>query len=475
MTATAPSEPPLNPGPRLTGLAEDPTPPAGPGALTSWRRRTAAQQPQWPDPHRLAAVTSELAQLPPLVFAGECDQLTERLAAVARGEAFVLQGGDCAETFAGSTADAVRAKLQTLLQMAVVLTYGASVPVVKIGRMAGQFAKPRSKPTEVRNGTELPAYRGDAVNGFDFTADARRPDPGRLLRAYHSSAVTLNLCRAFTTGGYAGLHQVHAWNQDFVADSPAGRRYERLAGEIDRALSFMRACGADPQELRTVELYSSHEALLLDYEQALTRPDTRQGLAGGRVYDTSAHFLWVGERTRTLDGAHVEFARSISNPIGVKIGPDATSADVLALIAALNPERRPGRLTLISRMGASRVRDVLPGLVRAVAEDGAPVAWICDPMHGNTFEAPSGHKTRRFDDVLDELHAFFDVHREIGTHPGGIHIEFTGDNVTECVGGSHEIVADDLHQRYETACDPRLNRSQALDLAFTVADSYRRH
>ncbi|HKR68383.1 MAG TPA: 3-deoxy-7-phosphoheptulonate synthase class II, partial [Streptosporangiaceae bacterium] len=448
---------------------------AGPAALASWRRRTAAQQPQWPDPDRLAAVTSELAQLPPLVFAGECDQLTERLAAVARGEAFVLQGGDCAETFAGSTADAVRGKLQTLLQMAVVLTYGASVPVVKIGRMAGQFAKPRSKPTEVRNGTELPAYRGDAVNGFDFTADARRPDPGRLLRAYHSSAVTLNLCRAFTTGGYAGLHQVHAWNQDFVADSPAGRRYERLAGEIDRALSFMRACGADPQELRTVELYSSHEALLLDYEQALTRPDTRQGLAGGREYDTSAHFLWVGERTRALDGAHVEFARSISNPIGVKIGPDATSADVLALIAALNPERRPGRLTLISRMGASRVRDVLPGLVRAVAEDGAPVAWICDPMHGNTFEAPSGHKTRRFDDVLDELHAFFDVHREIGTHPGGIHIEFTGDNVTECVGGSHEIVADDLHQRYETACDPRLNRSQALDLAFTVADSYRRH
>ncbi|MGN6793025.1 MAG: class II 3-deoxy-7-phosphoheptulonate synthase [Streptosporangiaceae bacterium] len=475
MTATAPSEPPLNPGPRLTGLAEDPKPPAGPAALASWRLRTAAQQPQWPDPDRLAAVTSELAQLPPLVFAGECDQLTERLAAVARGEAFVLQGGDCAETFAGSTADAVRGKLQTLLQMAVVLTYGASVPVVKIGRMAGQFAKPRSKPTEVRNGTELPAYRGDAVNGFDFTADARRPDPGRLLRAYHSSAVTLNLCRAFTTGGYAGLHQVHAWNQDFVADSPAGRRYERLAGEIDRALSFMRACGADPQELRTVELYSSHEALLLDYEQALTRPDTRQGLAGGRVYDTSAHFLWVGERTRALDGAHVEFARSISNPIGVKIGPDATSADVLALIAALNPERRPGRLTLISRMGASRVREVLPGLVRAVAEDGAPVAWICDPMHGNTFEAPSGHKTRRFDDVLDELHAFFDVHREIGTHPGGIHIEFTGDNVTECVGGSHEIVADDLHQRYETACDPRLNRSQALDLAFTVADSYRRH
>jgi 3-deoxy-7-phosphoheptulonate synthase len=461
----------------MTGLAEDDVPlgesrPARPG---SWRQLPAAQQPDWPDPDRLAAVTAELAQLPPLVFAAECDQLTERLAAVAQGEAFVLQGGDCAETFAGSTADAVRAKLQTLLQMAVVLTYGASVPVVKIGRMAGQFAKPRSKPTETRNGTELPAYRGDAVNGFDFTPNARTPDPDRLLRAYHSSAVTLNLCRAFTAGGYAGLHQVHAWNQDFVADSPAGRRYERLAGEIDRALSFMRACGADPQELRTVELYSSHEALLLDYEHALTRLDTRDGQPLGRLFDTSAHFLWVGERTRALNGAHVEFARSISNPIGVKIGPGATGEDVLALIAALNPERVPGRLTLISRMGAARVRDVLPGLVRAVADDGAPVAWICDPMHGNTFEAPSGHKTRNFDDVLDELHGFFDVHREIGTHPGGIHIEFTGDNVTECVGGSHQIVADDLHQRYETACDPRLNRSQALDLAFTVADSYRRH
>ncbi len=415
-------------------------------------------------------MTAELAILPPLVFAGECDLLTERLAAVTRGEAFLLQGGDCAETFAGSTASAVRAKLQTLLQMAVVLTYGASVPVVKIGRMAGQFAKPRSRPAEVRDGVELPAYRGDAVNGLDFTAQSRTPDPGRLLRAYHCSAVTLNLCRAFTTGGYADLHQVHAWNQDFVADSPAGQRYERLAGEIDRALSFMRACGASPQELRTVELYSSHEALLLDYEQALARTDSRTGL----MYDTSAHFLWIGERTRALDGAHVEFARSISNPIGVKVGPVTTAADLLALIRALNPARQPGRLTLITRMGAGRIREVLPPLVKAVADDGAPVAWVCDPMHGNTFEAPSGHKTRHFDDVLDELAGFFDVHRSAGTHPGGIHIEFTGDNVTECVGGSHAIVAGDLHQRYETACDPRLNRGQALDLAFTVAQSYRR-
>jgi 3-deoxy-7-phosphoheptulonate synthase len=443
--------------------------PAQREALASWRLRPAAQQPEWPDRARLAEVTAELAALPPLVFAGECDLLTERLAAVTRGEAFVLQGGDCAETFAGSTAPAVRAKLRTLLQMAVVLTYGASVPIVKIARMAGQFAKPRSKPTEIRDGVELPAYRGDAVNGLDFTAAARTPDPGRLLRAYHCSAVTLNLCRAFTTGGYADLHQVHAWNQDFVADSPAGLRYERLAGEIDRALSFMRACGADPAELRTVEFYSSHEALLLDYDQALARVDARTG----QVYDTSAHFLWIGERTRALDGAHVEFASSIANPIGVKLGPGTTPAELLGLIQALNPARRPGRLTLITRMGASRVREALPPLVEAVARDGAPVAWVCDPMHGNTFEAENGFKTRHFDDVLSELEGFFQVHREAGTHPGGIHIEFTGDNVTECTGGSYQLAAEDLHQRYETACDPRLNRSQALDLAFTVADSYR--
>ena len=415
-------------------------------------------------------MTGELAGLPPLVFAGECDVLRERLAAVARGEAFVLQGGDCAETFAGAAADAVRAKLQTLLQMAVVLTYGASVPIVKIGRLAGQFAKPRTRPTESHNGTELPVYRGDAINDVEFTAQARTPDPARLLRAYHCSAVTLNLCRAFATGGYADLHQVHAWNQDFVKQSPAGQRYERLAGEIDRALAFMRACGADPEELRAVELYSSHEALVLDYEQALTRQDSRTGL----MYDTSAHFVWVGERTRDLNGAHVEFASGISNPIGVKVGPDAKPADVLALIDRLNPARDPGRLMLITRMGAGRVRDALPPLISAVIGEGIEVPWVCDPMHGNTFEAPSGHKTRRLHDVLEEVRGFFEVHRGLGTHPGGIHIEFTGDNVTECVGGSHEIVADDLYQRYETACDPRLNRSQALDLAFTVAENYRR-
>ncbi len=429
----------------------------------------ASHQPEWPDPARVEAVATELASLPPLVFAGECDQLKERLAAVSRGEAFVLQGGDCAETFSGATADAVRAKLQTILQMAVVLTYGASVPVVKIGRLAGQFAKPRSRPTEIRDGVELPAYRGDAINGFDFTPQARTHDPDRMLRAYHCSAVTLNLSRAFTAGGYADLHQVHAWNQDFVRASPSGQRYERLAGEIDRALSFMRACGADPEELRRVEFYSSHEALLLPYEQALTRVDSRSG----QRYDVSAHFLWIGERTRELDGAHVEFAAGIRNPIGVKIGPDATPDGLRALIRRLSPDGEPGRLTLITRPGASEIRTLLPPLIKAVQEEDIPVAWICDPMHGNTFEAPSGHKTRRLADVLAEVQGFFDVHRSIGTHPGGIHIEFTGDNVTECVGGSYEIIAEDLHQRYETACDPRLNRSQALDLAFTVAEYYR--
>ncbi len=437
--------------------------------LESWRNLPAAQQPEWPDPARVRAVADQLASLPPLVFAGECDQLKSQLAAVARGEAFLLQGGDCAETFSGATADDVRNKLKTLLQMAVVLTYAASVPVVKIGRMAGQFAKPRSKSYEVRDGLRLPAYRGDMVNGFDFTAEDRAPDPDRLLRAYHAAAVTLNLCRAFTQGGYADLRQVHAWNQDFVAGSPAGRRYERLAGEIDRALAFMNAAGADPEEFHRVELYSSHEALLLDYEHALTRIDSRSGLP----YDVSGHFLWIGERTRQLDGAHVEFMKHIRNPIGVKLGPTTTSEDALALIDALDPEREPGRLTFVIRMGAGVVRDALPPLVEKVTASGAQVAWICDPMHGNTFEAPSGYKTRRFDDVLDEVAGFFEVHRGLGTHPGGVHIEFTGDDVTECVGGGHEIVEGDLHQRYETACDPRLNRGQALDLAFMVAEMYR--
>ena len=437
--------------------------------LDAWRDRPAAQQPDWPDPAAVAAVTREIARIPPLVFAGECDNLKERLAAVAHGEAFVLQGGDCAETFEGSTADAIRGKLRTLLQMAVVLTYAASVPVVKIGRLAGQFAKPRSSGTESRDGTELPAYRGDAVNGLEFTAAARTPDPRRMLRACHYSAATLNLCRAFTQGGYADLRQVHTWNTDFVAASPAGRQYEVLAGEIDRALTFMHASGIDPAEFRTVEFYSSHEALLLAYERAMTRIDSRTGLP----YDTSAHFPWIGERTRALDGAHVEFFSHVRNPIGVKLGPSTTPQDALALVDRLNPDNEPGRLTFITRMGASAIRSGLPPVVEKVTASGAQVAWVCDPMHGNTVEAPGGRKTRHVEDILAEVTGFFEVHRALGTHPGGIHIEFTGDDVTECLGGSRGLTEADLTDRYETACDPRLNRSQSLDLAFRVAELYR--
>jgi 3-deoxy-7-phosphoheptulonate synthase len=438
-------------------------------ALDTWRDRPVAQQPDWPDPAAVTAVTSEIARIPPLVFAGECDSLKERLAAVARGEAFVLQGGDCAETFAGSTADAIRGKLRTLLQMAVILTYAGSVPVVKIGRLAGQFAKPRSAATEHRDGTELPTYRGDAVNGLEFTAAARTPDPQRMLRACHYSAATLNLCRAFTQGGYADLRQLHTWNTDFVAASPAGQRYEALAGEIDRALTFMHASGIDPAEFRTVEFYSSHEALLLEYERAMTRIDSRTGLP----YDTSAHFPWIGERTRALDGAHIEFFRHVRNPIGVKLGPSTTAQDALALADRLNPDNEPGRLTFITRMGASRIRSALPPVVAKVTASGAQVAWVCDPMHGNTTETPGGRKTRHVDDILAEVTGFFEVHHALGTHPGGIHIEFTGDDVTECLGGSHGVTEDDLIGRYETACDPRLNRGQSLDLAFRVAELYR--
>ena len=411
-----------------------------------------------------------MAGEPPLVFAGECDQLKAQLATVAAGEAFLLQGGDCAETFAGSTANAVRDKLETLLQMALVLTYAASVPVVKIGRIAGQFAKPRSSPMETRDGVELPSFRGEAVNGLEFTPESRRPDPDRMLRTYHSSAGTLNLCRAFTTGGYADLHQAHAWNQDFVAQSPAGQRYEQLAAEIDRALAFMSACGIDPEELHGVDFYSSHEALILEYERALTRIDSRTGTP----YDVSAHLVWIGERTRDPEGAHVEFCRQIRNPIGVKIGPTTSPDDALTLIDRLNPDDEPGRLSFITRLGAEKIRSILPPIVEKVTERGSPVVWVCDPMHGNTFEAPSGHKTRRLDHILDEVAGFFEVHRALGTHPGGIHVEFTGDDVTECIGGGHEVVEEDLHQRYETVCDPRLNRRQALDLAFTVAEMYGR-
>ncbi|MEV7182457.1 class II 3-deoxy-7-phosphoheptulonate synthase [Kitasatospora sp. NPDC093679] len=435
----------------------------------SWRTLPAAQQPDWPDPDALERVCDELRTYPPLVFAGECDNLTARLAAVARGEAFLLQGGDCAETFDGVSAGQIRSKLKTMLQMAAVLTFGASVPVVKVGRIAGQYSKPRSQPTETRDGVTLPTYRGDSVNGLAFNAEARVPDPQRLLRMYNSSAATLNLVRAFISGGYADLREVHSWNQDFVRTSPAGQRYERLAEEIDSALSFMRACGVDPTELHRTEFYTSHEALILDYECAMSRLDSRSN----DRYDVSAHMLWIGERTRQLDGAHLEFASKVNNPIGVKLGPTTTADEALTLIDRLDPKRVPGRLTFITRMGAEKIRDLLPRLVEKVTAEGAQVAWVCDPMHGNTFTASTGHKTRSFDAVLDEVAGFFEVHRSLGTHPGGIHVEITGDDVTECVGGGHALVAEDLHQRYESACDPRLNRSQSLDLAFLVAEMYR--
>ncbi|QNN54748.1 class II 3-deoxy-7-phosphoheptulonate synthase [Nocardioides mesophilus] len=429
----------------------------------------AAQQPTWPDTSAVDTAVAKLRKVPPLVFAGECDELKDKLAAVARGEAFLLQGGDCAETFDGVTADNVRNKLRVLLQMAVVLTYAASVPVVKLGRLAGQYAKPRSSDDETRDGVTLPAYRGDAVNGFDFTPESRIPDPQRLVDVYNSSAATLNLVRAFVTGGYADLRQVHTWNTDFVRESPVGRRYEKLAGEIDRALTFMQAIGADPDEFHRVDFHSSHEALILEYEHALTRIDSRTQLP----YDVSSHFLWIGERTRQLDGAHVELLSRIRNPIGVKLGPTTSPDDALALAAKLNPDNEPGRLTFITRMGAGKIRDALPNLVEKVTAAGISVAWVCDPMHGNTFEASSGYKTRRFDDVIAEVQGFFDVHRSLGTWPGGVHVELTGDDVTECVGGGEALLEADLHNRYESVCDPRLNRVQSLELAFLVAEMLR--
>ena len=433
--------------------------------MLAWPELPAAQQPQWPEPDAVATALAQLRTQPPLVFAGECDQLRGQLAQATQGRAFVLQGGDCAETFDAVGADAIRAKLKTVLQMAIVLTYGAAMPVVKVGRIAGQYAKPRSSQTEVRAGVELPAYRGDMVNSLEFSAQARTHDPWRMVETYHRSAATLNLVRAFTQGGYADLRQVHAWNQDFVRDSPAGQRYERLAGEIDRALSFMHACGADPEEFHRVDLYAGHEALVLDYERALTRIDSRTGLP----YDVSGHFLWVGDRTRQLDGAQVDFAATIRNPIGLKVGPSAAPEEVLDLVRRLDPDGEPGRLTLITRMGAGLVAERLPAIVEKVTASGAPVLWVCDPMHGNTREAASGHKTRSFDDVVAEVRGFFAVHRELGTFPGGIHVELTGDDVTECVGGSAGMEESRLGERYETACDPRLNREQALELAFLVA------
>lgn len=431
-----------------------------------WPDLPAAQQPPWPDAGELQAAMDELSGLPPLVFAGECDLLGKRLADAAEGRAFVLMGGDCAETFAANNAESIRARLKTVLQMSVILTYAASLPVVKMGRLAGQYFKPRSNPIEARDGVELTSYLGDAVNSLQFDAALRRPDAQRLVRAYNASSAALNLVRAFTQGGYADLRQVHAWNQDFVRDSLAGQRYEAMAADLDRALAFMRAIGANPEELQRVEFYAAHEALSIDYERALTRIDSRTG----NPYDVSGHFLWIGERTRQLDGAHIHFASTIHNPIGVKVGPTASPDEVVQMCDILNPDRIPGRLTLITRMGASRVRDALPSIVQKVDACGVPVAWVCDPMHGNTREAASGHKTRSFDDVVAEVEGFFDVHRSLGTIPGGIHIELTGDDVTECVGGTGGVLEVNLGDRYETACDPRLNREQSLELAFLVAD-----
>ncbi|WP_420113915.1 class II 3-deoxy-7-phosphoheptulonate synthase [Pseudactinotalea sp.] len=441
---------------------------AAPGGLDRWRELRALQQPAWPDQEALRAVTSELATQPPLVFAGEADNLRERLAAASRGEAFLLQGGDCAETFAEITADNIRDKIKTILQMAVVLTYGASIPIIKMGRMAGQFAKPRSSDVETRDGVTLPAYRGDIINSFEFTAESRIPDPQRLLAAYRSSATSLNLIRAFTQGGFADLRRVHEWNRGFL-DNPAYAAYDAFAGEIDRAIRFMQAAGADFDALRTVDFYSSHEGLLLDYERPLTRIDSRTGLA----YDCSAHFLWIGERTRQLDGAHVDFFSRVRNPLGVKLGPTSTVADAVALIDRLNPDGEPGRLTFITRMGAGKVRDLLPALVEGVAADGRPVTWVCDPMHGNGITSGNGYKTRRFTDVIDEVRGFFEVHRSLGTVPGGLHVELTGDDVTEVLGGSEEIDDVGLTRRYTTLVDPRLNHQQSLEMAFLVAEMLR--
>jgi 3-deoxy-7-phosphoheptulonate synthase len=432
----------------------------------------AAQQPNWPGGAQgepLAAAVATLSKLPPLVFAGECDNLKARIAEAAQGRAFWLQGGDCAETFASATADSIRNRIKTILQMAAVLQYFSSLPVIKVGRMAGQFAKPRSNDTETRDGVTLPAYRGDAVNDLEFTESSRQPDPQRLVQVYHTSAATLNLVRAFTTGGFADLRQVHEWNKGFASDPRFGARYELMAAEIGRALQFMQSAGVDPESFKTVDFYASHEALILEYEKALTRIDSRTG----DPYDVSGHFIWIGERTRQLDGAHLDFAAKVRNPIGVKLGPKSTPEDALEMIRRLNPDNEPGRLTFITRMGAGQVRDKLPALVKAVADSGAKVLWVCDPMHGNTFESSTGYKTRRFDDVLDEVRGFFEVHKSLGTHPGGIHIELTGDDVTECIGGGVAISEEDLAGRYETACDPRLNHAQSLELAFLVAEMLR--
>ncbi|GLK75224.1 phospho-2-dehydro-3-deoxyheptonate aldolase [Methylopila jiangsuensis] len=436
---------------------------------SSWRNKPIVQSPVYPDTAALQAAEAQLASFPPLVFAGEARKLKKKLAQVAAGDAFLLQGGDCAEAFAEHSADNIRDFFRVFLQMAVVLTYAASSPVVKVGRIAGQFAKPRSAPTETVDGVELPIYRGDIINGADATPESRIPDPRRLLEAYRQSAATLNLLRAFANGGYANLDFVHQWMLGFVKESPQSGRYQEIADRIAEALDFMRACGIDPEanpELRTTEFFTSHEALLLGYEQALTRVDSTTG----DWYATSGHMIWIGDRTRQLDHAHIEYFRGVKNPIGLKCGPSLKPDELMRLIEALDPDNEPGRLTLIARFGADKVGDHLPGLVRATKTEGRNVVWSCDPMHGNTIKSASGYKTRPFDRILQEVRGFFDVHSAEGTHAGGIHVEMTGKNVTECTGGARAISDADLRDRYHTFCDPRLNAEQAIELAFLVAE-----
>ena len=430
---------------------------------------SALQQPEWPDRDAVEEVLAELRVLPPLVFAGEARSLKKSLASVAKGEAFLLQAGDCAESFRDFTADAIRDKLKVILQMSVVLTYASGLPVVKVGRIAGQFAKPRSKNEESLNGLKLPSFRGHAVNDNAFEENARRADPRRLLRAYNQAAATLNLIRAFTKGGYADLNQIHTWNQEFVAGSKQGQRYLQIARQIERSLRFMAACGIDlstDSALHEVDLYTSHEALLLEFEEALTRQDSLTG----DWYDCSAHFLWIGERTRDPDGAHVEFLSGVKNPIAVKIGPKTSTDELSALIERLDPDQEPGRLTLVTRLGAPEVQDKLPKLIQTVKNMNREVVWVCDPMHGNTFTAESGYKTRRFGAILSEIKSFFAVHGEEGTVPGGVHLELTAQDVTECLGGAEEVLDSQLVNRYEALCDPRLNARQSLDLAFEVGE-----
>ncbi len=440
-----------------------------PWTPSSWRAAEARQLPAWPDAAHAARVEAEMRSYPPLVFAGEARELKARLAEVAAGRAFLLQGGDCAESFAEFHPNTIRDTFRVILQMAVTLTFASHMPVVKVGRMAGQFAKPRSADMEEQDGVALPSYRGDIVNDIGFAAEARVPDPERQKRAYMQAAATLNLLRAFATGGYANLHQVHKWNLDFMARSPWAERYAEVAGRIGEALAFMEACGISPDtvpQLKGTEFYTSHEALLLGYEEAMTRQDS---LTGDWV-DTSAHFLWIGDRTRFPGSAHVEFLRGVVNPVGLKCGPSLTPDALLRLIDTLNPANEPGRLTLITRFGADRVEAHLPALIRAVAREGRHVIWSCDPMHGNTIKSASGLKTRPFERILAEVRQVFAVHRAEGTHPGGIHIEMTGQNVTECTGGAIAVTDETLADRYHTHCDPRLNAGQALELAFLLAE-----